>query len=256
MRNWNLVYLVAGIAMAAVLLFAVVWPFKTGPVKFEDSAKAIKSAAKPASPSGAGSLATRATNPPRTTYPLEGGTKPMGVVPVAPPTGKSTKGNSPFATQQPVDAASRPRPAVESREAAVPRREAPVETAKIPGRIDTPPPPPPPASSSQIRPEDFDLRVYSRQHKLENGQSFPIDDAELGQMAMGDIQTAVDYNGQRALKGALMLEWSLDGLKLGARPVKVGSLVEYKAEPHVGTYKVVLSLNGVEMRSFVFRITP
>jgi hypothetical protein len=239
--------------MAAVLLLAIVWPFKTSPVKFDDSVKTVKPAAKSASPGG-GSVATRATNPPQKTYPLESGAKPTGVVPVPESRAEnSTKRNSPFASQQPSNA---PPPLIGSKEVSVARRDASIDASKIPGRQDNLPLPPAPATSSQIRPEEFDLRVYSRHHQLENGQSFPIDDAELGQLAMGDIQTAVDYNGQRVLKGLLTLEWSLDGLKLGAKPIRVGSLVEYKAEPHVGTYKVVLSLNGVEMRSFVFRITP
>jgi hypothetical protein len=98
--------------------------------------------------------------------------------------------------------------------------------------------------------------VYSRSHLLDNGQTFSIDDRELGQLALGDIHAVVNYKGQRLPKGPLTLEWSLDGIDLGRKNVQIGSVVDYRAEPHAGNYTAVLRLNGVEMGKFQFRISP
>jgi hypothetical protein len=43
---------------------------------------------------------------------------------------------------------------------------------------------------------------------------------------------------------------------MGRKPVQLGQLVEYAAEPTAGTYEVVLRLEAKVIQSFTFRITP
>jgi hypothetical protein len=104
--------------------------------------------------------------------------------------------------------------------------------------------------------DDFAIEVLSRTNRIENGLSFPFDDRILGELALGDIKVMAVFSGQRLPKGRLTLEWVLDGMPLGRKPVLMGQLVEYGAEPTVGTYKVVLRLEDKVIQSFTFRITP
>jgi hypothetical protein len=98
--------------------------------------------------------------------------------------------------------------------------------------------------------------VFSRTNRIQDGSSFPVDDRVLGELAHGDIKVIVVFNGQRLPKGRLTLEWVLDSIALGRKPVQLGKLVEYGAEPTVGTYRVVLRLDEREIQSFTFRISP
>jgi len=104
--------------------------------------------------------------------------------------------------------------------------------------------------------DEFAIEVLSRTNRIENGSSFPVDDRILGELALGDIKVMAVFQGQHLPRGRLTLEWVLDGIPLGRKPVQLGQLVEYGAEPTVGTYKVVLRLGERVIQNFTFRITP
>jgi hypothetical protein len=127
--------------------------------------------------------------------------------------------------------------------------------------IETPPRTPTPVPSPVVVPPvalngDFAIEVLSRTNRIVNGSSFPEDDRQLGELALGDIKVMAVFSGQRLPKGRLTLEWVLDRIPMGRKPVQLGQLVEYAAEPTAGTYEVVLRLEAKVIQSFTFRITP
>ena len=122
------------------------------------------------------------------------------------------------------------------------------------GGIKDPEPPPPPPPPPRDR--DFGLTVYSRDRAIVEGSSFPEGDQVLGELAAGDLKFAVAFKGQSLPRGKLTLEWTIDDVSLGPKPVLLGQVVEFRDEPTSGTYKVTLRLDKEEIRSFTFRITP
>lgn len=220
----------AALAVGAVLALIFFWPAKK-PTPIRPSQVTVRPAPKPAPPA-----------PPRVD-----------------PGGKQT-----VIARNDKPAVSPPSLPTPPKPTAFPRR--------VPSAVTLPPPPakapqvtaaltipPPPAQTPAALPsknDDFAIEVLSRTNRIEDGSSFPFDDRILGELALGDIKVMTVFTGQRVPKGRLTLEWVLDGVPLGRKPVRLGQLVEYGAEPTVGTYKVLLRLEEKIIQSFTFRITP
>ena len=103
--------------------------------------------------------------------------------------------------------------------------------------------------------DQFAIDVYSRITKIQYDTSFPADDSILGQMAEGDLKAQVVFSGTVLPKGRFTLEWQLDGISPGPKPALLNQVVEYNAEPTVGSYKVILRLDRNVLKTFTFRIT-
>jgi hypothetical protein len=106
--------------------------------------------------------------------------------------------------------------------------------------------------------KNFSIDLVSRTRKVESGSSFPFNDPQLGEMAHGDLFAVVTSDGQRLpLRARLTLEWAVDNVVTDpAKPVTLNQAQQYGNEPTVGSYRLTLKLNGVEVRTFTFRITP
>jgi serine/threonine protein kinase len=102
----------------------------------------------------------------------------------------------------------------------------------------------------------FQIDVFSRQHRIEPGQSFSTEDTELGELGQGDLQAVVSYFGAQPPKGPATLEWSIDGITHDQRQVKLNQRIEYGNEPTVGTYTLTLKVRKVPVQTFTFRISP
>jgi len=81
----------------------------------------------------------------------------------------------------------------------------------------------------------------------------------LGELGQGDLTALISFEGQHSPRGALKLEWILDGVVADSRPLVLkpgaGQLMAYNNEPSAGTYRINLKLKDRVVQSFTFRIT-
>ena len=129
--------------------------------------------------------------------------------------------------------------------------EPPPEKTPQPEQPPVQAPPPPPPIGNQ-----FTISVYSRINPILDGLSFPVDDAVLGQLADGEISAQVVFTGTVLPKGRFTLEWQMDGISSGPKPMSLNQVVKYNAEPTVGAYRLILRLDKTELKTFTFRISP
>jgi len=118
------------------------------------------------------------------------------------------------------------------------------------------PPLPPPSAPPPVLADQFTIDVYSRINPILNESSFPVDDSVLGQLADGDLKAQVVFGGQVLPKGRFTLEWQLDSISPGPKPVLLNQVVGYNAEPTVGTYQLIFRIDKAVVKTFRFRISP
>lgn len=102
----------------------------------------------------------------------------------------------------------------------------------------------------------FNIAIFSRDKPVSNGAGFSASDPKLGELAQGDLKARVQYDGVKALRGKLVLEWSLNGIPMDRKTVSPDQLVEYGNEPTAGNYVVTLLVDDHPVQSFAFRIAP
>jgi serine/threonine protein kinase len=100
-----------------------------------------------------------------------------------------------------------------------------------------------------------EIAVFSRTTKIDPDSSFGYSDPTLGEMGYGDLKAIVQTDGPPP-KGRLTLEWCLDDICQGPKPVSVNRPVDYNNEPTTGRYKIILRANSKPVKTFAFRITP
>jgi serine/threonine-protein kinase len=98
----------------------------------------------------------------------------------------------------------------------------------------------------------YTIEVFSRSHSIPAGSSFSARDTVLGELAHGDLKVLV--SGAAAPRGALTVEWVVDGMRMDARPVTLGRPLEYGNEPSTGSYVITLRRDGRPLQTFSFRI--
>ena len=115
-----------------------------------------------------------------------------------------------------------------------------------------------PDDGGEVQPaRGFTIDVLSRRtHKIDNDSSFPVGDTVLGEMAQGDLTANISFEGQQMPRGALVLEWSLDGVVVDRVNASLNRFIEYGNEPTAGKYRVTVKLNGRPVQSLAFTITP
>lgn len=265
----KLVHLALAVAaVLGVIALIVFWPGrKPQTTQFRQPAPIVlpsKPAQQPAVPNAQPPVPPKKASPGQSGTLLSGGTHPSNGLPPPVPAPVHRK-PSPLGPKAPIESerttvsqtVKRPRASPTSQTSQTPPMGGGPQIAKT---AQTPPPPIPerplPVPAPPTLSDDFAIDILSRSNPIENGSSFPVDDQILGELALGDIKVMVEHRGQRLSTGRMTLEWVLDGIPLGRKPVQLGQLVEYAAEPTVGTYKVVLRLGEKVIQNFTFRITP
>ena len=115
--------------------------------------------------------------------------------------------------------------------------------------------PPPPGATP-----GYSLKVFSRdeaKHPIESGTSFGFRDPDLGEMGAGDLKAHVVLTGPPPGKGALSIEWRVDGTTMDGHVVNPNTISEYGNEPRPGQYRVILRQAGNPnpVAEYTFRIT-
>jgi len=136
-----------------------------------------------------------------------------------------------------------------------PPREPPLVPAPVPEQPTRLQPAAPPRPTAPPGPTTPEIAIFSRTRKIDPGSSFGYRDPDLGEMAYGDLKAVVQAAGP-APKGKLTLEWCLDDLCLGPKPVRLNQPMDYANEPTAGAYRIILRMNSRPINTFVFRITP
>jgi serine/threonine protein kinase len=110
-------------------------------------------------------------------------------------------------------------------------------------------------SSSPTQVPSAEIILYSRDHPIEQGKTFSSGDPEFGEMALGDLKAIVRSN-VAARKEKLTLQWLLNGQPTGPPQVVIpDQSVPYRNEPTLGTYKIILELNGSVLKTSSFTMT-
>jgi len=135
----------------------------------------------------------------------------------------------------------------------------PVQSQPQPAPAPPPPariPPPAPVTAS-VATRGFTLGVSSRTNSIGRDSSFSLGDQRLGELGAGDLRATVQYDGGQPPRGALTLDWVVDGVPMGLpKRVAPNQVVEYGNEPTAGSYTVTLRLDARPVQTFTFRITP